>query len=241
MLLHTLCQSLWFGKPIFGHEKWYKMNALNEHLFSDRKDFEKGRLDDGQIPENPALLFAYWLKEAIERHNPEPYAFTLLTNSADGFPDGRIVYLRTLEDDGALVFFTNYNSQKARNIHKSNNVGAVFFWPNSERQVRVSGYASKVPKEFSDAYFASRPRESQIGAWTSEQSSELSSRSELEERFAEMSARFALGEIPRPPHWGGYAITPVKYEFWQGRPNRLHDRIVYRKENDAWLSTRLSP
>jgi pyridoxamine 5'-phosphate oxidase len=217
------------------------MTNLKDHLFSDRKNFELGSLDESNLPDAPASLFENWLKEAISRQNPEPYAFTLLTLGKDGFPSGRIVYLRALEEEGELVFFTNYGSLKGREIASDERVGAHFFWPNSERQVRVWGLASPVSEEFSDAYFASRPRESQIGAWTSQQSAELSGRDELEAAFQEFVARFEGKEIPRPDFWGGYEIIPVKYEFWQGRANRLHDRIVYNKSGKDWNIKRLYP
>lgn len=218
------------------------MADINEFLSSDRRNFQQKGLNEQVLPENPAKLFKEWLIEAIGKDNPESYAFALLTNDNSGFPQARMVYMRALEDDGSLVFFTNYNGAKARQIEQNSQVGALFFWPLSERQVRISGEVSKVSKELSDAYFASRPRSSQIGAWASAQSSELSSRDELEKKVVEYTERFAdTAEIPRPDFWGGYAISPVAYEFWEGRESRLHDRIQYLNEEGRWTIQRLSP
>lgn len=218
------------------------MADINEFLSSDRRNFQQKGLNEQVLPENPADLFKEWLKQAIGKDNPESYAFVLLTNDDKGFPQGRMVYLRALEDDGSLVFFTNYNGAKAHQIEQNPQVGALFFWPLNERQVRISGKVGKVPAEVSDAYFASRPRSSQIGAWASAQSAVLSSRNELEKKVAEYTERFAdTTEIPRPVFWGGYAISPVAYEFWEGRESRLHDRIQYLNEEGRWTIQRLSP
>lgn len=218
------------------------MADINEFLSSDRTNFRQKGLNESVLPKYPVELFKEWLVQAIGKENPESYAFALLTNDKNGFPQGRMVYLRALEDDGSLVFFTNYSGAKARQIEENNKVGALFFWPLNERQVRVSGKVTKVSEEVSDAYFASRPRTSQIGAWASAQSSELKSRQELEIKVAEMTERFSsYDEIPRPDFWGGYAITPVAYEFWEGRDSRLHDRIQYVKQVDEWTIQRLSP
>jgi pyridoxamine 5'-phosphate oxidase len=217
------------------------MDDINDFLASDRRSFEYGRLHDGHIPTDPIALFEQWLKEALDRQNPEAYAFVLMTKTENDFPSGRMVYLRALEPDGGLVFFSNYTSNKAKQIDQSNKVGALFFWPMNERQIRITGTVSRAPEEVSDAYFAGRPRESQIGAWASEQSSAIESRKTLEDRVEHFTRKFEGQPIPRPGHWGGYLILPEQYEFWQGRQSRLHDRILYKRTNDVWEVTRLSP
>lgn len=217
------------------------MADINDFLSSDRRHFKQGELDEDNIPDNPAVLFESWFKAALSRQNPEPYAFTLMSHGLSGFPEGRTVYLRALEADGGLVFFSNYNSDKGRQMTINQKVGALFFWPMSEQQVRIRGLVSRASAELSDAYFASRPRESQIGAWASLQSSPLSSRNNLEKSVEDVRKRFEGKEVPRPDYWGGYLITPQRYEFWQGRPNRLHDRICYEKSGDSWNVVRLSP
>lgn len=219
------------------------MEDLNKFIGSDRRDFGQIGLNETDLPIEAAELFDHWLKQAIERNNPEPYAFTLVTATPTGYPSGRVVYLRALEDDGRLVFFTNYDSEKAHHIAETGKASALFFWPMSERQVRIKGQVSKAPAELSDAYFAGRPRDSQIGAWASHQSSIIASRKEMDQRFDEMRRRFANeAEIPRPAFWGGYIISPVEYEFWEGRKSRLHDRVVYEKgETENWRIKRLSP
>lgn len=218
------------------------MTDINEYLTSDRKNFSQNGLSEDMLPDDPAKLFEEWLKQAIARNNPEPYAFAVLSRDEDGFPAGRMVYLRALEDDGTMVFFTNYTSDKAKQVEREGKLGALFFWPMSERQVRISGLVERAPEEMSDAYFASRPRRSQLGAWASIQSAKLESREVLEEQVKAMEKRFAdYTEVPRPDFWGGMLIQPQKYEFWQGRESRLHDRIRYKKVNGVWLTERLNP
>lgn len=218
------------------------MTNINEYLSSDRRNFKQKGLNEAELPEQPAELFDQWLRDAIAKENPDSYAFALLTSGEGEFPDGRMVYLRALEEDGSLVFFTNYTSAKARQIDRDGKVGALFFWPLNERQVRISGAVQKADPEVSDAYFASRPRSSQIGAWASNQSSRLKSRDELEKLVEKTKLKFADNEeIPRPNFWGGYIISPVQYEFWEGRESRLHDRIVYSRQNGQWKKRRLAP
>lgn len=217
------------------------MNDVNDFLNSDRSAFNKGQLSEEDIPEKPEVLFAQWLRAAIARQNPEPYAMTLLTNGADGYPEGRVVYLRAVEDDGTLVFFSNYQSNKATQIELDNGVGLLFFWPMNERQIRIAGKVEKAPEELSDAYFESRPRESQIGAWASQQSNALKNRNDLEKQVVHYKEKFADQPVPRPPHWGGYMVKPQRYEFWQGRQSRLHDRFVFEKAGSVWKITRLAP
>jgi len=217
------------------------MTELNDFVFSDRKDFARGMLDETTIPSTPDKLFESWLKEAIEHACPEPYAFTLLTNDEEGFPGGRVVYLRTLESDGSFIFFTNYNSDKAKALSLNNKVGANFFWSTLERQVRIKGVVEKLDSEASDLYFDTRPEESKLGAWASAQSEIIESRKQLIDQLEYYRKKFEGVPIPRPPFWGGYVIKPVYYEFWQGRSSRLHDRFKYVQQDGKWVSARLSP
>lgn len=217
------------------------MTELNDFVFSNRSDFTRGILDETTIPENPQPLFERWLKDAIEQQSPEPYAFTLITNGLDGFPAGRVVYLRTLEPDGSFMFFTNYNSEKGRELEKSDRVAVNFFWSTLERQVRIKGRVSKIDKIASDLYFDSRPEESKLGAWASAQSQVLQSRQQLLDNLETVRDKFKGQFIPRPEFWGGYVIVPESYEFWQGRSSRLHDRFKFTINNGLWSAQRLSP
>jgi len=174
------------------------MDDINEFLSTDRRNFTQRGLNEIHLPQYPTELFSRWLKVAVDKQNPEPHAFALLTTTSEGFPAARMVYLRALEDDGSLVFFSNYKSDKAQQIELSGKAGALFFWPLNERQVRVSGFVEKTDPEVSDAYFAARPRESQIGAWASVQSGVLASREELDSKVEKIRNRFnGVAEIPR--------------------------------------------
>lgn len=212
---------------------------LNKHLSTDRKDFNKGELDESTLEKDPFKLFKKWLQEALDKMAIEPYAFHLST-SVNNKPTSRVVYLRTVEEDG-YVFFTNYHGRKGQEIEKNNQVGMNFFWAEKERQVRIEGKAYKIEEEASDAYFSSRPRKSQLGAWASYQSEALESYQELEDRLAYYEEKFKDQEVLRPKHWGGYIIKPTYFEFWQGRPNRLHDRIVFEWKNNTWTIKRINP
>ena len=187
-------------------------------------------------------MLEQWVKEAVDAGISDPTAFTLNTLDAEGFPHGRIVLLRDTRDE-QLVFYTNYLSEKGQDVERLGKAGATFFWPHAERQIRVRGTVARVSEAESDIYFASRPRGSQLGAWSSQQSTEAVNRKQLESQFEAESVRFEGRDVPRPPHWGGYAITPEVIEFWQGRASRMHDRIVCRrKEGDsAWSMVRLQP
>ena len=206
---------------------------LGHHEFNGGKDgFEFNGLD-------PYQLFELWTSEAVETKEVEPNAFVLSTVNTDGQPSSRIVYLKDLIE-GELVLYTNYSSKKGIDIAENSNVSILFFWANSARQIRIEGICSKVDASISDSYFASRPRGSQIGAWASNQSDELLDRSELEKRVKKYEIEFP-NEVPRPEHWGGYGIAPTRFEFWQGRPSRLHDRIEFAKKGDNWSIRRLNP
>ncbi len=214
------------------------MDDFLELLRNDHHQFDQGKLED-HLGVDPYDTIAKWLREAVERNVHEPNAITVSTIGLDGFPHSRIVYIKELLEEG-LVFYTNYHSDKGRAIEANPNVNVLIFWPELERQISISGVAEKVPDEMSDAYFASRPWGSKIGAWASHQSERLSSRKELEDRVHEYAEKYP-GEVPRPPHWGGYLVRPVKVEFWQGRRSRLHDRIVYELTNDKWMIYRKNP
>lgn len=205
-----------------------------------RRDYALEALTETDVHEDPTVQFARWFEEALNANVSEPNAFVLATATPEGRPSARVMLLKGLDARG-FTFFTNYESRKGREILANPWVAMDFFWDELERQVRVEGRAEKVPAEESDAYFASRPHGSRLGAWASSQSSRITSREELEERLREVEARFGDGEVPRPPHWGGFLVAPVRIEFWQGRPSRLHDRILYELGESGWSVSRLSP
>jgi pyridoxamine 5'-phosphate oxidase len=181
-----------------------------------------------------------WLFNAIQTGQPEPLAMQLSTVGLDGRPHSRIVLLKGIED-GVLVFFTNYESAKGKELQENPKVAGLFFWPQLERQLRIEGSVTKVSEETSEAYFATRPRESQIGAWASPQSNVVDSQEKLVRLYETAEKRFVGQPVPRPTHWGGYAIKPVLFEFWQGQPGRLHHRFRYEEEGNIWKITQLAP
>ncbi|MGD1844493.1 MAG: pyridoxamine 5'-phosphate oxidase [Salibacteraceae bacterium] len=206
-----------------------------------RTDYTSRSLSESEVDANPFVQLDQWLAEAIEAKALEPNAMVVSTLGDDGFPASRVVLLRGLSAEG-LNFYTNYDSQKGTEIAAHPKVSACFFWPELERQIRISGTCHKLSDEESDAYFASRPAGSQLGAWASPQSQTLPSREALETILEEVKAKYeGQDAIPRPPHWGGYRIVPHRIEFWQGRASRLHDRIVFHKQGEDWQSSRLAP
>ncbi len=216
------------------------MEDFLRKIRDDHHNFDKGVLSD-HVGNDPFAFFRQWYKEAFDSANAqsEPHAMSVTTVSAAGKPSSRIVYLKELTDEG-FVYFTNYSSQKGHELETNPHSCALFFWNALERQVRIEGITIKADEAVSDAYFATRPRGSQLGAWASHQSEMLESREVLEMRVEELSRRFP-DEVPRPPHWGGYVLIPEHIEFWQGRPSRLHDRIVFEKTDDQWMVFRKNP
>jgi len=206
-----------------------------------RRNYAARSLDKGDLDASPFRQFDRWMREAIETLILEPNAMTLATVDAAGQPTARTVLLKGFDERG-LVFYTNYESAKARDLAGNPRVACLFPWLPLERQVSVTGRVEKITTAESLKYFLSRPRDSQIGAWASRQSEVITTRSLLEQKFAEMRAKFAAGEIPLPSNWGGYRVTPATFEFWQGRPNRLHDRFCYTRQGDgSWKIERLMP
>ena len=216
------------------------MNELVDKIQSLRTEYLLEKLDLEHVKESPFAQFEYWMNEALSAEIMDPNAMVLSTVSKGGMPSARIVLLRSLSELG-LTFYTNYDSHKGEELKENPQACLNFFWPELQRQVRVNGIISKVDTSTSDAYFATRPRESQIGAWASSQSSKLSSRKDLEEKVQGFSKKFDGEEVPRPESWGGYLLSPTLFEFWQGRESRLHDRIVYEKVDEKWDIYRVSP
>ena len=215
------------------------MTSPNDHLAALRKSYERAELDEGHSAANPLQQFERWLGEAIDAKVPEPNAMTLATVGSDLRPSTRIVLIKGYDARG-IVWYTNYLSRKGQEL-AGNPYGALqFHWVELERVVRIEGRVEKADAAESDAYFASRPLDSRIGAWASPQSEVISGREVLVKNATVAAARYLLAP-PRPPHWGGYRLVPERWEFWQGRKSRLHDRLHYRQDADGWLRERLAP
>lgn len=206
-----------------------------------RREYRHEELIEKNVPANPMVLFQRWFKEALKAQVLDTNAFAVASVSASGKPSNRIVLLKGLDPKG-FVFFTNYESRKGRELRQKPAASLLFFWPQLSRQVRIDGKVAKVSAQESDDYFKTRPRGSQLGAWASNQSQTVPDRDFLERRMRALEEQFAGRAIPRPPHWGGFRLVPATIEFWQGRPNRLHDRLQYqRKGSSGWKMTRLAP
>jgi len=216
------------------------MEDLKLYINNLRHDFSKKTLDKVDVNKNPIFQFETWFKEAVESNVNEPNAMTVCTSTKEGKPSARIVLLRNFDENG-FVFYTNYTSRKGVEVLENPNCALLFFWPELERQVRIEGVLQLQSETESDSYFNNRPRGSKLGAWVSEQSKIIQSRKVLDEKYSELSAKYPDDNIPRPSYWGGYILKPSSIEFWQGRPSRLHDRILFSLVNNAWEIERLAP
>ena len=216
------------------------MSNPKKNIENIRVDYNKSNIDYNQMPDSPFELFKFWLDKAILVDNENANAFVLSTVSSNSLPSSRVVLLRGLDNNG-LTFFTNYNSSKSLDIDINNNVSINFFWPQLEKQVRILGIASKISSDESDIYFNSRPKQSQLGALLSNQSTEISLDHDYTNHLFKLEAEHVNKEVIRPKYWGGYRVKPEYFEFWQGRPSRLHDRLCYSYKNNSWLKTRKSP
>ena len=210
-----------------------------------RREYAAGGLDEADLEADPISMFRRWMHHAVRAGIYEPNALVLATASPDGTPSARIVLLKGLDERG-FVFFTNYASRKGQELAANPHCALLFPWHQLERQVRVEGTANRLSDEENDAYFATRPRSSQVGAWASPQSEVVPGRPELDARYEKVMTRFGEGDVPRPEHWGGFCVTPERVEFWQGRLGRMHDRLRYRRTSTdstapTWTTERLAP
>ena len=212
---------------------------MTQNIADLRKSYERAELDESASRSDPLEQFGLWLQQALDAQVPEPNAMTLATVGEEGRPSTRIVLIKGFDARG-ITWYTNYESRKGRELAGHPFAALQFHWVELERVVRIEGRVEKTSAEESDAYFASRPLDNRIGAWASPQSQVISSRAVLVANAAKTAARYALSP-PRPPHWGGYRLVPEVWEFWQGRKSRLHDRLRYRREADAWVRERLAP
>ncbi len=212
----------------------------NTDISSLRRNYSLQRLDESTVEVNPFQQFSKWMEEALKSDLLDPTGMALGTANKDGIPAVRMVLLKGFDENG-FVFFTNYESHKGSDLINNPNASILFFWKELERQIRITGTIEKISRQESEEYFHTRPLESQLSAWASRQSSPISSRKFLENEFEELKLKYEHKQIPLPPFWGGFRLIPNYFEFWQGRENRLHDRISYRIKNDFWEIVRLSP
>jgi pyridoxamine 5'-phosphate oxidase len=213
---------------------------VRNYINTIRRDFASKPLNRSSLKKDPFEQFAIWMEEAVDSQILDPNAMCLSTVAQDGRPSSRIVYLRDVAESG-FVFYTNYQSQKGIEIGNCAPVALNWYWAEVERQIRVEGTAIKTSQQLSNDYWEKRPKESQISACLSDQSKEVTDRTELESRKSDVTSLYAGKEIPRPAHWGGFTVVPDRIEFWQGRPNRLHDRLVFTRNGENWQVVRLNP
>lgn len=211
-----------------------------EELAALRREYAGEPLNDRSVHEDPIEQFLAWFDQALEAEPMDPNAMTLSTATPDGHPSSRVVLLKGVDKEG-FRFYTNYRSRKGRELEENPRAALCIYWPAMSRQVRIEGEVKKLDRKASEDYFQQRPRPSRIAAWASEQSHAVDSREELEERFREYQDKFEGGEVPLPDFWGGYLLRPVAIEFWQGREERMHDRLVYRRKGERWEIGRLAP
>ncbi len=205
-----------------------------------KKNNQNNELNETSVDKNPFIQFTKWYDSILNSKLNEPTAMMLSTADVNGSPSARIVLLKEIDDSG-FVFYTNYGSRKGKDLKQNPKAALTFFWDELRRQIRIEGRIEEISRETSKEYFSSRPRESQIGAWVSEQSSVIPDREFLENKYVELKEKFGNEEIPLPDFWGGYRLIPNYFEFWQGRENRLHDRICYKEENNEWKIFRIAP
>lgn len=216
------------------------MSQLKNYVRILTHDFSKMSLDESEVDSSPFIQFEKWFVDAVKANVPEPNAMVLSTASAEGRPSGRVLLLRSFGEEG-FAYYTNYLSRKAKDLEDNPYGAMTFFWSALERQVRIEGLIAKQEESDSDIYFNARPDASKLGAWASPQSSIIKSRASLDERYNEMKMHFKTEPITRPPFWGGYVLKPQHFEFWQGRPGRMHDRIYYEHKDNHWQVGRLAP
>jgi pyridoxamine 5'-phosphate oxidase len=205
-----------------------------------RREYARARLDEANVSPDPITEFARWFDEAVKAEVQEPNAMTLASVGPEGMPSARIVLLKGFDERG-FVFFTDYRSQKGTELEQNPRAALVFYWPELERQIRITGETAPIERGESEAYFRTRPRGSRISAWVSHQSQVIASRKLLEDRVPELESMYPADDVPLPPYWGGFRVLPATVEFWQGRISRLHDRIRYTRSGNTWRIERLSP
>jgi pyridoxamine 5'-phosphate oxidase len=216
------------------------MEDISQKIAALRREYYSAPFDEDSVEGDPIAQFKKWFDESVRVEQPDPEAMTLSTASAGGEVSARVVLLRGLDERG-FIFFTNYESRKSHELTANPRAALTFYWGSLNRQVRIEGVVEKVARRESEEYFQARPRGSQLGAWASPQSQEIAGRTSLDRMFAEVEQRFKGQPIPCPSFWGGFRLQPVRIEFWQGRENRLHDRVLYTLDNDGWRISRLAP
>jgi pyridoxamine 5'-phosphate oxidase len=213
---------------------------MNESLANLRREYSMRSLNEQEVDRNPFVQFQHWFDEAVRVETIEPNAMVLATSSPGGLPSARMVLLKGFDELGFL-FFTNFESRKAEELHRNPHAALLFYWGELSRQVRIEGGVEAASRDESEEYFRTRPLESRIGAWASKQSSVIPGREYLEERVTRIKQQFPENDVPLPPFWGGFRVKPAAFEFWQGRENRLHDRLRYSRQGEEWVLERLSP